>query len=218
MIAKLIIHPDLSARVGEIEKILASQELKKDHVDVLWMEEEKLGVEQAKKIRQHLSLKPYSAQGRAVVVLNFQVMTPDAQNSLLKTLEEPPIEAIILLAADSDKDILLTILSRIQSVILGSEVTPESSESIDSGQDRMTNLNPEIEKLLNSTIEQRFEFIEKLEDKEAFLQSLLEYFHHKLSNHSNYLEFTKELMKAEEWRDANGNIRAILEYLMLKMP
>ncbi len=200
--------------------MLTPQKLKKDHVDVLWVEDEKLGVEQAKKIRQHLSLKPYSTKGRVVVVLNTHLMTPDAQNSLLKTLEEPPQEAIILLGADSDKNILPTILSRVQTIFLEKTndyklQTTEKKENtaVDSG--RWT---ADIERLLSNSIEQRFEFIEKLEDKEAFLKALLEYFHSNLPEHHKYSEFSKELMKAEEWVGANGNLRAILEYLMLRMP
>ncbi len=212
MIAKLLIHSLLETRVGEIEKILASLELKKDHPDVLWLDDEqKLGVEAAKKIRQYLSLKPYSATGRAVVVESAQNFTADAQNSLLKTLEEPPTEAIILLGADSDKNVLQTVLSRVQIVALGktSDNRPQSAED---------QIAVDVEKLLSGSIEQRFEYIEKLEDKEALLFELVDYFHQHLSKHPEYLEFTKELINAEEWKQANGNIRAILEYLMLKMP
>ena len=128
MITRLLIHPNLETRVRGVEKILASLDLKKEHPDVLWIDDEqKLGVEATKKIRQHLSLKPYSATGRAVVVESAQNFTADAQNSLLKTLEEPPTEAVILLGADSEKNILPTVLSRINTVILGSVAIPDSS-------------------------------------------------------------------------------------------
>ena len=211
MMTKLIIHPDLPARVEEMEQILALQGLKKDHVDVLWLSDEKLGVEQAKKIRQHLSLKPYSARGRAVVVQNFSIMTDEAQNSLLKTLEEPPAEAIILLGADSEKKILPTILSRVER-IEGAGNRGQQNNSIPS------TLN--LESLLTMTIDQRFEYIEKLEDKAAFLHQMLEYFHHQLltTHNSLHTDFAKDLLKAEEWAQANGNLKAILEYLMLKLP
>lgn len=73
----------------------------------------------------------------------------------------------------------------------------------------------DIEKLIGSSIEERFEFIEKLKDKESFLLSLVAYFHKKLPSNA---EFVKELLQAEKWAKQNVNIRAILEYLMLKMP
>ena len=212
MIAKLFIHPTLETRLQAMNQALKQQDLKKDHPDVLWLEEEKLGVEQAKKIRQHLSLKPYSAKGRVVVVENAHNLTVDAQNSLLKTLEEPPAEAIILLTAGSDKNILPTVLSRVQTVILSeakdlySSATPQNDTAAD------------IQKLLDLSVEQRFDYIEKLEDREQFLTALVVYFHHQLPKHPEYLNFSQELLKAEEWKQANGNIRAILEYLMLRLP
>jgi DNA polymerase III delta prime subunit len=208
VIARLLIHSNLETRVGELEQILTSQELKKDHPDVLWItDDQKLGVEAAKKIREHLSLKPFSAKGRVVIVESAQNLTDEAQNSLLKTLEEPPTEAVILLAADSEKKILPTILSRVQPVTLSGTVSDPSVTPQD-----------DIQKLLEQTIEQLFEYVEKVEDKEAFFHDILTFFHANLASNPHYLEFTKELLKAEEWKDANGNIRAILEYLMLKLP
>ena len=69
--------------------------------------------------------------------------------------------------------------------------------------------------LLKSNVEQRFEYIEKLKERQEFLHAMVQYFHKKLPD---YKDFAKELLQAEEWAEANVNIRGILEYLMLKMP
>lgn len=206
MNSQLIVSQNLDQRIGEAEKILTENNLKKDHPDVLWMDEEKLGVEQAKSIRQFLSLKPYSASGRMVVVLNFQNLTLDGQNSLLKTLEEPPEMATIILGASNDKKILPTILSRCEIIRLDSAAKKGVSD--------------DIEKLRKMSVEERFNLVEKTEDKSALLDALVLYFHHQLTTNNSQLttDFAKELLHAEQWKEANGNIRAILEYLMLKMP
>lgn len=219
MIAKLLIHPTLETRLEAINNALNEAELKKDHPDVLWMNDEKLGVEQAKKIRQHLSLKPYSAKGRAVVVENAHLLTDEAQNSLLKTLEEPPTDAIILLGAESEKKILSTVLSRVEPVIL-SQATGNRLLTTETQTVAHKQWVVDIKKLSQMPIEQRFEYIEKLEDKEVFLQQLLEYSHQQLITYNSLptTDFAKDLMQAEQWAENNGNIRAILEYLMLKMP
>jgi len=54
------------------------------------MQTPSLGVKDAKKVREHFHLKPYSAKGRVVVILQSDRLTLEAQNSLLKTLEEAP--------------------------------------------------------------------------------------------------------------------------------
>ena len=54
-----------------------------------------------------------------------------------------------------------------------------------------------------------------LKDKSEFLHVLVSCFHQKLPSYS---DFSKELLQAEEWANANVNIRGILEYLMQVMP
>src|SRR3989344_3475599 len=177
-----------------------------NHPDVLYFKAgEKLGIAEARKIKDHFSLKPYSAKGRTVVIEDASVMTVEAQNALLKTLEEPHEEAILILGAPSDANLLPTILSRCEITRL--QVTGYRLQG--------KNYTEDIEKLLQSNTEERFEYIENLKEKKEFLQALLNYFHQKLPAN---LGFTKELLTAEQWAKQNVNLRGILEYLMLKMP
>jgi DNA polymerase III subunit delta' len=57
-------------------------------------------------------MKPYEGGRAVVVVQNAHDMTPQAQNALLKTLEEPPEHAVLMLLAESLSPLLPTILSR----------------------------------------------------------------------------------------------------------
>lgn len=217
MIARLLISQSLDDRVEEIKKILTTHDLTPNHPDLLYFPyDSKLGIAEARKIKGHFSLKPYSAKGRAAVLEDASLLTTEAQNALLKTLEEPPPEAILILAAPSDSKLLPTILSRCEIVIL----TRRSEYN------NYNIFNDYIEKLIDSDIEERFEYVEKLKDREEFLHALVFYFHKNLASHMSSspreaggnVNFTKELLQAEQWAEANVNIRAILEYLMLVMP
>lgn len=200
MIARLLIGP-LEKRVEEIRLYLRG--VNPNHPDVLYFKAgEKLGIAEARKIKEHFSLKPYSASGRVVVMEDASCLTHEAQNALLKTLEELPKEAILLLGAPSDANFLPTILSRVSIYH-----TP--------GVIQLHTVDKDIEKLLNSTTPERFEYIEKLKDREEFLLALVSYFHQHLPAHK---DFVKELITAEQWAAQNVNIRGILEYLMLVMP
>ncbi len=75
-------------------------------------EGEVLKVEQVRAVRQNLALKPYQGRYRIVLFLRFQEAHPSAANALLKTLEEAPAHAILLLTADSAEQLLPTIVSR----------------------------------------------------------------------------------------------------------
>lgn len=205
MIAKLLISPSVQKRAGAIEKILTGAGLKNPHPDLLYFPaDSKLGIEQARKIKEHFSLKPYSAKGRMVVLEDASTLTVEAQNALLKTLEELSEQALFILGADSDSKLLPTVISRCQIIWV--------QGTGDRGQE---NYIEDIEKLLESSVEQRFDYVEKLKDRQEFLHQLINFFHKKLPS---YGEFTKELLQAEEWAKSNVNIRGILEYLMLVMP
>ena len=115
MIAKLLISPKLEKRGEEINKILSKNNLTYSHPDLLYYSyDSKLGIAEAKKIKQHFALKPYSAKGRAVVLEDSGELTIEAQNALLKTLEELPKDALFILGANSDAKLLPTVLSRCQ--------------------------------------------------------------------------------------------------------
>ncbi|HEU4966818.1 MAG TPA: hypothetical protein VFT53_05045 [Candidatus Saccharimonadales bacterium] len=65
---------------------------------------------------------------RVVIFENSQAMTPQAQNALLKTLEEPPLGTLIILTAVGERAILPTIRSRVQHVTVH---TPEVGDMQD---------------------------------------------------------------------------------------
>ena len=71
-----------------------------------------LKVDQIREVTKFLSLKPYQSQYKIVLFLRFQEANVNAQNALLKTLEEAPDYAILLLTADNVEQLLPTIVSR----------------------------------------------------------------------------------------------------------
>lgn len=210
MIPKLLVHPIVTIRIQKAEELLQESGFSRSHPDLMWLENEKLGVEQAKNIRNHLALKPFQAEKRAVVVVDAENLTSDAQNALLKTMEEPNREAVIILGVASEENLLPTIRSRSQTVYLAPDPTPAENKH-----------QKKIEELLTLDYEKRFIFIEKLDDREGFLQNLVLFFQQRLHQKtptSQELEFMKDLLQAQEWASQNVTVRAVLEYLMLRMP
>ena len=61
---------------------------------------------------------PIEADNRVYFIDDFSLANEEAQNKLLKTIEEPPKSAIILLGASAEAPILATILSRVNKVCL----------------------------------------------------------------------------------------------------
>ena len=75
-----------------------------------------LGVEAVKDFREDMFLSSTESENKIYIIDDAESMTPEAQNSLLKVLEEPPKSVnIILLAKECDR-ILTTIKSRTQYI------------------------------------------------------------------------------------------------------
>ena len=71
-----------------------------------------LKVDQIREARRTLVLKPYQARYRVAMFLRFQEANDNAANALLKTLEEAPSYAVLILTADTPEQLLPTIVSR----------------------------------------------------------------------------------------------------------
>lgn len=71
-----------------------------------------LKVDQVREVQHSMSLKPYQAKYRVALFLRFQEANDNAANALLKTLEEAPAHAVLLLTADTPEQLLPTIVSR----------------------------------------------------------------------------------------------------------
>lgn len=87
-----------------------------NHPDVRFVTHEKpnsIGIDEIREqLVNDVDIRPYESRYKIYIVDEASKMTPQAQNALLKTLEEPPAYAVILLLADNLEMLLPTIVSR----------------------------------------------------------------------------------------------------------
>ena len=86
-----------------------------NHPDIIWVTHEKysIGVDDIRnQLNNNISIKPYSGPYKIYIIPDADKMTEQAQNALLKTIEEPPEYAVILLLTNNVDSLLPTILSR----------------------------------------------------------------------------------------------------------
>jgi DNA polymerase-3 subunit delta' len=90
------------------------------HPDVTTVEPDgaRIKIDQIRSLQRDLSLSPYRARRRACIITDFHLATTEAANALLKTLEEPPAHALLLLTAVDAGLLLPTIVSRCQALAL----------------------------------------------------------------------------------------------------
>jgi DNA polymerase-3 subunit delta' len=92
------------------------QVMTNNHPDLIFVTHEKpgsIGVDDIRKqINDTIMIRPYSSYYKIYIVDEAEKMTVQAQNALLKTIEEPPSYAIIMLLTTNQEAFLPTILSR----------------------------------------------------------------------------------------------------------
>jgi DNA polymerase III subunit delta' len=123
------LHEEVAARpCGECRscrKILSGS-----HPDMLYSQQDAntgaLKIEELRSVAGKLSLKPFEARYRIAIFRNFDKAQPRAQDALLKTLEEPPPYAVLILLTPSIEPILPTITSRSQVLHL----RPAAAETV----------------------------------------------------------------------------------------
>ncbi|MBU1894378.1 MAG: DNA polymerase III subunit delta' [Candidatus Omnitrophota bacterium] len=89
------------------------------HPDIVWIKPEKnknIKIEEIRKVKEVLSLKPYTAGLSVCIVEDAHMMTQSAANALLKILEEPPKTAVLILITSRKELLLQTVVSRCSEV------------------------------------------------------------------------------------------------------
>jgi DNA polymerase-3 subunit delta' len=97
-------------------------------IDEIRFQPEKGAQAHEQSLQQFLSLRPFSAASRLALIANAERMTEAAQNCLLKTLEEPPPNTVLVLTTAYPEHLLPTCLSRCQMIALSSVGRMELSQ------------------------------------------------------------------------------------------
>lgn len=73
-------------------------------------------IDQVRELQKELSYRPFEARKKACIIEEAERMNPAAANAFLKTLEEPPGDALLILLTTHRDGVLPTILSRCQQL------------------------------------------------------------------------------------------------------
>jgi len=91
-----------------------------EHADMRWIapleDKQAIGIDQIRDLVAEMSLTSYQGGGKVAVIEPAETMTHNAANSLLKTLEEPNGDALLILIADRKGRLPATIFSRCQKI------------------------------------------------------------------------------------------------------
>lgn len=166
------IHPDiLIIEPGTLEK----EGVKKETA---------ISIEQAREVRHQMSLSAYQSEYKIVLIDQVERMTADASNCLLKTLEEPKGQVVLILVTANSESLLPTIVSRCQVIkflpVANKEilkvVPKESIVRLANGRpglaiqylknpellERRNKIINQLEKLLRANLNERYQYVEEI--------------------------------------------------------
>jgi DNA polymerase-3 subunit delta' len=129
--AHLIIGPDgigKSLLAKKFAMSILGKSIDKDYVDIINYRPKKasFGVDEVRGVIEEVNKKPYEGDRKVIIIHQGSKLTPQAQNALLKTIEEPPKGVYIIILSESLELMLDTIKSRSQIY----KLTPLNREEI----------------------------------------------------------------------------------------
>lgn len=107
-------------------------------------EKRTLLVEQIRDVEKWLSTAPFESKYKIAILRNFEEANESAQNAFLKTLEEPPGYAVLILTAQDAGLLLPTIVSRCQPLAL----RPLAAQTVERALLEKWNAAPAVAQLL----------------------------------------------------------------------
>lgn len=203
MLSKIVVGQEPVSRSEYIEKLLTEVGLKQNSPDVLSFEpDEKIGVEETKKAREFLSIKPIGGGYKCVVFWSIEQISHIGQNALLKTIEDIGDNGVVLMSGASTERVLPTLLSRMELVTLSHQMVEADLTA--------------AREWLALPLEEKFKLVEKLDDKLVFFEGIARVTRERLTE-EKWTRFGEKVLEAEAFWKANGNQRAILEWLALEL-
>ncbi|MDP2637536.1 MAG: hypothetical protein Q8P26_00550 [Candidatus Levybacteria bacterium] len=193
------------------------KEEKVNPVDIdLQIYEKAMGIEEVRNVQKKLLLKPFRGKTKAVIIQAYEGITMEAQNALLKALEEPPANTLIIISAPRKELFLPTIISRCKIIELKETI-------VDSVEDYSVAYNTFLDILFNGTIGMKLKMAQDIsankEDLDNWLSKMSIFVRQKLIGNYNdykYLNLLKLLQQANnDIKSTNVSKRAALENLFL---
>jgi len=213
MASILLFGSTTSARDEKTQEILdelgmKSHENNPDLLIVKPQEKKKsIGIGQSRAASKFLNERPFQHKDKVVIVNRAELLTTQAQNALLKTLEEPPAYATIILSAKTEESLLETVVSRCKKVRVGDKVA-EKSDKPTSGNVLGMSIGERLSWAADYSKEDRETVIETLEEWLAQLREDLDTT--AVKNIETIVEIRNDL------EHTNVSLKLALENLVLK--
>ena len=192
-----------------------------NHSDYFEINKEKtelIKIDEIREMQEKVAEKPITSRKKVYVINNSEQMGKEAQNCLLKTLEEPPEFVTIILVANNESTLLPTIKSRCTRIFFSEE---EGQEFTEEQKERYKNLEKvfgNIEEYISLDLINNFPAL--YGDKENIFENL-DFINMILIKRAkddlNYLNYIDIVEKTKNKLKVNSNFDMCIDYLILNI-
>ena len=179
---------------------------------------ENIKIDEIRQMQDRIFEKPITSGKKVYVINNAEMMTVEAQNCLLKTLEEPPEFITIILVSNNENTILTTIKSRCAKVVFTEESVEELSENEKERYTELYKVFGNINKYLSIDLLNKLDILYK--DKDNIFENLNfinEIFIQKSKEDFKYLEYIDYVEETKNKIKQNSNYDMCIDNLILKI-
>ena len=214
----IVIHNTKTKRDDYLEKVVKTHSISPFDITHI-IGDPSIGIEEIRDMQKQLFLMPVKGKEKAIVLEGAQTLTIEAQNALLKVLEEPPPHALFFLSTNNTDALLPTILSRCSLVVLEEDRQELTDEQINL-------LQEDLKLLFSNSISARLSLAEKIASQKdevgKWLQDTIVYLRQTIledisNNQPTNTAILKNLQEAYRLiATTNTNPRMVLEHFFLE--
>jgi hypothetical protein len=197
--------------VGELDTELFNEALDLAVADFEVVDGETIKIEEVRKLLHWLFLRPMAGNKKVLILEKADLLSANSATTLLKTLEEPPEYARIILVTTDEQKILPTIISRCSKVRLPMAVRENKIENY---------LSPD--KFSKMSVKEKFDWATVVAElPTAEIKEILGYWQidlrEKMLAGEDKIEILTQINRAKGLLETNISVKLLLENLVLKI-
>lgn len=211
MLSLLIINHDTEKSLKYAQKLCLDESINPLDCNILFSEAA-IGIKEIRDIQKKIFLKPIKSSHKAIIIGSADTFTTEAQNALLKALEEPPLNTRIIIIAVSQKLFLPTILSRCKIILV-----PEKGDNF--SQDDIILYTRTLTQLKTLTVSEKLKIAQNVSKNKSetlrWLNGIIAAVRLDITENTN-AEIVEKLQETYKTASStNVNLRFALEHLLL---
>ena len=177
------------------------------------IEDTTIKIDEVRQVLDIFSRKSLNGNGRVLVIFKADNLNAFSYNALLKFIEEPAEDQMIILTTEFLNRIPETIVSRLQILKLDKQIESDLAEipEVDQWFDALINQKPEAFALV------QLKLVNAVEDEKLLINKIIDKFSGLANQNSDYLPSLEIALEIEQLRKKNVNLQNSLEYITVKI-